>query len=306
MSDVDTGKDRFKKQMDVILKLLDGDSHTAGELSEIYGTSVRNLYYFLKQLPECGFDVIHAHRKYYISPRSPFFRQVFELVNFTEQEAAYMHGLLGATSGTNPMSGVLQRKLERFFGVSYLSGVKFQRQQYLNIRALEKAVRHKQVVVLHDYRSSHSQSVSDRIIEPYLFLGDKTDVRAYEMKSRQNKTFKISRIGQVEVMDVPWFNEDKHRDVFTDMFLFSGEERHHVKLHFDFLAHNLMEEELPHSTRYFTQVDDQNWIFETDLVRFEGIARFILGLMPHIKIIESDELRQYIRKRIDESSQLLG
>ena len=38
--------DRFPKQLKVILTLLDGNGHTAQELSEIMGTTRRNTYYF--------------------------------------------------------------------------------------------------------------------------------------------------------------------------------------------------------------------------------------------------------------------
>lgn len=135
-----------------------------------------------------------------------------------------------------------------------------------------------------------------------MFQGAKTDVRAFEIKSKQNKTFKIARIGRVEVVDAPWFNTDRHREVFTDMFMFSGEEQLRVKLRLSLLAHNLMLEEYPRSAPMLSREDDNHWIFEATLVNYVGISRFILGLFDEITILGDEGLRAYVRRKIADMS----
>ena len=47
------------KWLDLIQAMTDGQNHTANELAEVLGTSVRNLYYTLDVLRESGFEVVH-------------------------------------------------------------------------------------------------------------------------------------------------------------------------------------------------------------------------------------------------------
>ena len=37
----------------------------------------------------------------------------------------------------------------------------------------------------------------------------------------------------MEILDKEWENTNKHRNAFTDMFMYSGEVRHHVVLRLD-------------------------------------------------------------------------
>lgn len=287
------------KYLDFILAIAGEKELPATDLARILGTTTRNVYYLLADLRDYGFTVNHNHRLYSLDASSPFFQRIARSVDFTHDQAAYLYNVLAGVEKDNALAGMLRRKLQRFYHLNEHLDIHFHRQVYKNMSLLQKAIRHKQIVILHDYASSNSQSVSDRIVEPFLFLGDNSDVRCYEIKTGLNKTFKVSRIGQVEVLQEVWFNEKLHKEAFTDMFLFSGEERHHVKLRFDILAHNLMKEEYPHSVGAMTETGDGHWLFETDVANYRGIGRFILGLFDHIEVIDDDGLRQYLQEHIE-------
>ena len=278
--------------------MTDGQDHTANELATVLGTSTRNLYYTIGVLRKSGFVIVHEGRYYHIDPRSPFFQSIATAVDFTENEAIYLHGLLTAVEQDNAMASMLKRKLERFYHLAQYTDVRIQRHIYNNVTQLERAIRRKRVVILHGYASPHSQSVADRVVEPFTFLGDKNDVRAFELKSGVNKTFKVSRIQSVEVVDTPWFNESKHKDVYTDMFMFAGEEKHHVRLRFDLLARNLMLEEYPHSSVMITPEAQGKWVFEADLVSYIGIGRFVLGLFDHVEVLEGEGLKDFLNEKM--------
>ncbi len=286
------------KWIDLIQAMTDGQNHTAHDLAAVLGTSVRNFYYTIGLLREAGFAVMHEGRFYYIHPRSPFFQSIASAVDFTENEAVYLHGLLTAVEKDNAMASMLKRKMERYYGLTQYTDVRIQRHIYNNVTQLERAMRRKQVAILHGYSSPHSQSVTDRVVEPFAFLGDKSDVRAFELKSGVNKTFKVSRIDRVEIVDTPWFNESRHKQVFTDMFMFAGEEKHRVRLRLDLLARNLMLEEYPHSASMIVPEDDAHWIFETELVGYVGIGRFILGLFDHVQVLEGDGLKAFLNEKL--------
>lgn len=290
--------ERFERWFELILVMIDGRGHTAKELAGVLGTTLRNLYYVLRRLRNMGFNVVHDRTFYHIDIRSPFLRRIASVIDFTEDEILFLHGRVVAEDADSATAQSVKRKIERFYKLPEYAGVHFRRRLSENTTLLEQAVAGKRVVILHDYSSPHSHTVSDRVVEPFLFYGDKADVRAYELKSRQNKTFKVARIGRVEVVDTPWFNRHKHREVFTDIFMFSGEERLPVKLRLGRLAHHLMLEEYPRSGTLMRREDEEHWIFETDVANYAGIARFILGLFDEVEIVEGDGLKAYVRDKI--------
>ena len=257
--------------LDLLLAMV-ADSHTASELADVLGTSTRNLYYVIKQLEEYGFVIHHLHRRYLLDPHSPFFQNIARTVDFTQEQAFYMYSLLSEVDNkSNPMAGLLRRKLTRYYHLNEFSPTWKDRLVYNNVQQLQRAINQRRVVVLHGYSSGHSQTVKDRLVEPFLFLGDKADVRAYEPSSGMNKTFKISRISEVEVMNDFWEHEERHRLLFTDMFMFSSEERIPITLRLDLLAYSLMCEEYPHAVEQLKPDGKNHWLLTTEVANYVGI-----------------------------------
>lgn len=294
------------RMLDLLLTMV-ADSHSAAELAEVLGTSKRNLYYVIKQMEDYGFVIHHLHRRYLLDPHSPFFQDIARTVDFTQEQAFYMYRLLSEVDNkSNPMAGLLRRKLTRYYHLNEFSPTWRDRLVYNNVQQLLRAVNQRRVVVLHGYSSGHSQTVKDRLVEPFLFLGDKADIRAYEPSSGLNKTFKISRIAEVEVMNDFWQHEDRHRQLFTDMFMFSSEERIPICLCLDLLAHSLMCEEYPHAAELMKPDGRNHWVLTTDVANYVGIGRFILGLYDHVEIVYGDGLKRYLRERLSAMSAMDG
>ena len=287
---------QYAKQLDLLAMLIDGDSHTADELCQILGTTRRNLYYYFSFLRDYGFELVRTSGgKYYIGPHSPFFRNIARSVDFTSQEVSYLFSLLAGTVDKSPLQHSVKRKLERFYGLSGFVDDATRRRVTSHAEILNKAIAQRKIVLLKDYSSPHSKTVSTRVVEPFLFLNEQADIRCYELSSHTNKTFKLSRIGSVVITDADWAFADSHKQVYTDIFLFSGDTRHHISLRMGQLSHNLMLEEYPQSERCFTQEDDSHWLFTTDVVSYLGIGRFVLGLFSDIQIIGDEGFKMYVR-----------
>lgn len=282
-----------------MIKAIAGDeSLPATAVAEILGTSTRNAYYVLKALGEYGFIVNHQYGGYNIDADSPFFQNIREAVNFNADQVNYLYRLLLRQNTEDPMVGGILAKFQRYYHLYLRPKDKKSFEPYKNFQLLKRAIEQHKSVILHDYASSNSLSVKDRYVEPFMFLGDGADIRAYEPSSEKNKTYKISRIKTVEVLNKPWIYADKHKDAFTDMFLYSGEVRHHIRLLFDVSAYNFMQEEYPHARKYLRQQNDTHWFFETDIANYEGIGRFILGLNEHIEVQEDEGLKAYLKEKI--------
>lgn len=287
---------QYAKQLDLLAMLIDGDSHTADELCQVLGTTRRNLYYYFSFLRDYGFELVRTSGgKYYIGPHSPFFRNIARSVDFTSQEVSYLFSLLAGTGDKSPLQHSVKRKLERFYGLSGFVDDATRRRVTSHAEILNKAIAQRKIVLLKDYSSPHSKTVSTRVVEPFLFLNEQADIRCYELSSHTNKTFKLSRIGSVVITDADWAFADSHKQVYTDIFLFSGDTRHHISLRMGQLSHNLMLEEYPQSERCFTQEDDSHWLFTTDVVSYLGIGRFVLGLFSDIQIIGDEGFQMYVR-----------
>ena len=287
---------QYAKQLDLLAMLIDGDSHTAYELCQVLGTTRRNLYYYFSFLRDYGFELVRTSGgKYYIGPHSPFFRNIARSVDFTSQEVSYLFSLLAGTGDKSPLQHSVKRKLERFYGLSGFVDDATRRRVTSHAEILNKAIAQRKIVLLKDYSSPHSKTVSTRVVEPFLFLNEQADIRCYELSSHTNKTFKLSRIGSVVITDADWAFADSHKQVYTDIFLFSGDTRHHISLRMGQLSHNLMLEEYPQSERCFTQEDDSHWLFTTDVVSYLGIGRFVLGLFSDIQIIGDEGFKMYVR-----------
>lgn len=290
----------FCKWLDLIVAIAGDHEQTANGMAEILGCSKRNVYYVLRTLQDYGFVLRRSHGQYSFDANSPFFQEISRSVNFTYEQAQYLYNMLNGLDSDSAISGLLRRKLQRFYNLNeYVGDTRFLPGEHRNFINLQRAIRSRRIVTLHDYSSSNSRTVTDRTVEPFMFLGGNSDVRAYEIKTGRNKTFKISRIGKVEILDADWVNEQKHKKVFTDMFMFSGEDRHHICLRLDLVAHNLMQEEYPHVASMIRRADLNHWIFETDVVNYVGIARFILGLYDNVEVLEDEGLRHFLREKIE-------
>jgi hypothetical protein len=95
-----------------------------------------------------------------------------------------------------------------------------------------------------------------------------------------------------------WQYEKEHKAGYMDIFRISSFEQTPVKLHMGLLSASLLKEEYPLSEKYLTKVNDNEWLLETNVSNFEGVGRFILGLLDDIKIISPQKLKNFIYKKI--------
>ena len=289
---------KYGKELDLLLLLTENHSYTAQELADRLGVTRRNLYYYLEYLRDSGFVLIKSGYRYRLDRSSPFFRRLHDNIALTRDEAIHLHRLLDSAEQHDYQALTIKAKLERQFHLEELSDPAVMRRMNRNIRQLKKAIAEKRMVTLKAYSSPHSQTVGDRIVEPFLLMNGGTDIRCHELRTHENKTYKVSRAAEIEVMDVPWICEDRHREVYTDIFGFSGEERFRVSLRLGLLSHNLLLEEHPAAEPFVTSVDDSHWQADIDVVSYRGIGRFVLGLYDDITVRGDKGFKAYVADKI--------
>lgn len=317
--------DKLEKEMNLMLLLTENHRYEVDAICDRIGISRRMLYYYLESFRDWGFKVEKNGKIYSLDRESPFFKHLFETINFTEEEALTMLSILNKVEDNNAIIQRLRRKLDRFYDLNILSNPQLREQAAHHVSVLYDAIKRHRLVKIMNYSSPHSKSMSDRVVEPFLMMNNNNDVRCYELLSGMNKTFKVSRMTDVVMLDLEWGNEAKHKQVFTDLFMFSGEERLSVKLRLDLLAYNLMIEEYPKSADFIVEealaddADDEgnassdtprkdakHWIFSADFASYIGISRFVLGLYNHIDVLESREFKEYLRGELRKMQEKTG
>ena len=115
---------------------------------------------------------------------------------------------------------------------------------------------------------------------------DYNQVWCYDLEDRRNKLFKTVRIETVEVMTNDWTCEVKHEMGFVDIFRYSSQERHRIKMELDVRARNVMLECFPMSEKFITQIDDNTWLLDTVVCGLQYVKNFVL-MVEGAKLVES-------------------
>lgn len=289
-----------EKVLKLILRLLDTSDHGVEWICEQVGVSRRTLYYLLEFLRSNGFIVFKQRGCYHLDRRSPFISEVVKSVQFSDNELLTIWNLLGTVGMGNETVNTLRRKLDAAYDFSTVISTPEARKKANIVKKLEGAIARKRMVRLLDYSSPHSHTLRDRLVEPFLLMNNNRDVRCYEISSGINKTFKLARMSDVEVLDDSWIHEKEHKQMFTDVFMFSGESHHNVRLRLGQLSRNLFIEEYPMGVRN-VQPDPaypDHWILDIEVCDYRGIGRFVLGLYEDIEILDDDNFREYIQMEI--------
>ena len=166
------------------------------------------------------------------------------------------------------------------------------------ISLLQHAMSTKRCVILHNYASSNSGIVKDRLVEAYQVNPEDDLIICFDRNVSQVRMFNINRIGYVEILESePWKFTASHKNVEIDIFHMTGPKPIHVSLQLDMMAKNLLVEEYPRAKDIVSEHKGDNniWYLDTDVYALEGIGRFYVGLANHIKVLNAPELVTYVK-----------
>lgn len=290
---------KIERVLQIMICLTNNHYMTVEDLSKRLETSTRTIYRYIETLKSVGFLVEKRGNIYRIRKNSPYFKDISQLVHFTEEEAYILKSAIESIDNNNLLKQNLKKKLYSVYDFKLVADVVVRPQHRDNVQNLLTAIEEKRTVRLCNYHSAHSNSVSTRLVEPFAFTTNYIQIWCYEIESKKVKMFKISRIGSVEVLEQPWQFQNQHRQDYVDIFRINSSERHPIKLRLTVRAANLLQEEYPLSTQYLTREGEGSWILTTEVCNFEGVGRFILGLFHDVEILQSEDLKSFIRSRIE-------
>ena len=279
------------------MKMLTGNTTMSiDDLASKMGTTTRSIYRYIDTLRGAGLVVTKLYGNVYqMGKMSSTFPNLAKYIYFTEEEAYILNNMIENLSATNTLKKDLKRKLYSVYDCTSIANYTERCNNAPNIEALVSARKEKLQVVLRNYSSGHSNVTRDRIVEPFDFTAEMIDVWAWDVDAGQNRIFKIARIDEVEILPNSWQHESDHRRLNVDVFRMSGEGAIPVKLRLNTRAKDLLVEEFPMADKDIKK-EGKTWLLDTTVTCLEGIGRFVIGLAADVKIVEGDELKEYVKK----------
>jgi predicted DNA-binding transcriptional regulator YafY len=283
-----------------LMKMLTGNtSYSINDLSDRLNMSIRTIYRYIDTFRQSGFVIKKRGDFIRIDKSSQYFKDISQLIHFTEEEAWILKSAIESIDENNLLKQNLKKKLYTVYDYKILAQTTIHSKDSHNVNKLIESIENKRQVILHNYRSANSKIIRNRQVEVFAFTTNYIQIWAYDMEKNKNKLFKVKRIEKVEILPQSWQYENEHQAGYIDIFRISSFNQYFIKLRLGLLSMSLLTEEYPLSEQYITKISDNEWILETKVCSYEGIGRFVIGLLHDIEILESDDFKEYIKKRIN-------
>ncbi len=285
-----------------LMKMMSGNiNYSVEELSEKLEMSDRTIYRYIDTFKNAGFTVTKIWANTYKLEKIPQSMPDFDkLMYFSEEESYLINSLLDALVPTNSLKKGIKDKLAVVVDSTSIANFVDRRSNAAHVTNLTQAAREKKKVLLKGYESGNSHTIRDRYVEPYGFTTDYIDVCAYDLEDKQNKIFKIQRIGEVQIQEEGWEAEKSHHKQGMDCFRMTGPYIGHVKWQMTVMAKNLLLEEFPLAEKELKRKGNY-WVLDTDICNYAGACRFYVGLAKEIRVLDSPEFEGYVSDYIKET-----
>ncbi|MBA4056621.1 MAG: hypothetical protein C0490_18045 [Marivirga sp.] len=277
-----------------IIAVLKSGHWTIRQLAERFDTSDRTIYRYLNLLEEVDFLIEKDFdNRYFIitSDDDPTQSQ------FSVEETRLMKKLILAGTNDNPLKNLLLKKLSLNSEIDSMPRLFLKARLGRFVDQLAESIKNKTQVVLKNYHSANSNEIRDRLVEPIHFGDNYQSIISLDTQDKICKQFKLDRIGEVIEMKKTFEFETLHKKNQTDIFGMTGDSDTWITLHLSLRSYLLLREEFPLSIPY-TEKIEKGYQFHAPVSNFEGVSRFILGLLDEITIVGPQGLKDFVLSKI--------
>ena len=269
-------QNRIYRVFRLINLLKSSPSKSIKRLSESMEVSERSLYRYMELLADVGFVVQKdGSNRYFLNHD--------HIESFTKEEAELISQSISSNNKNNPLVKSIRTKLVLLDEMNVASNEIVASHYSKVISKLQEAIETKSQVILSKYQSASTESVSDRLVEPVGFSSNFDSITAFEVESGLNKFFKIERIGDVQILDIPFEYPTKHESLESDIFGFNDTgERHHVTLQLSMRSMLWLKDDYPLSVNFMKEVGDGQWILDVEVFSMEPVNRIIRSMPDDI------------------------
>lgn len=277
-----------------IIAVLKSGHWTIKQLAERFDTSERTIYRYINLLEEVEFLIEKDFdNRYFIvtSEDDPSQSQ------FSMEETKLIKKLIQSGAGDNPLKNLLLKKLALNSEIDSMPRLFVKARLGKFVDVLAEAIKDKKQVILKNYHSAHSNEIRDRLVEPIHFGDNYQSIVALDTNDKASKQFKLDRIGEISETGKSFQHEDKHQKNQSDIFGFNGDANLWISLSLGMRAYLLLREEFPLSVP-FIEKRANDYYFHGPVAGFEGVGRFVLGLMDDLTVEGPDSFKEYLKKTI--------
>jgi predicted DNA-binding transcriptional regulator YafY len=289
---------KLERLLRVMKMLTANNSLTVDEIAAKLAISQRSVYRYIDTFRAAGFVIKKTDNFIKLDKSSPYFKDISELIHFSEEEAFILKSAIENIDENNLLKQNLKKKLYTVYSYNILAETIVSGKNGRNVQQLVEAIENKRSVILRNYSSAHGNDIRDRFVEAYAFTTNYVQVWCYCSEEDTNKLFKVSRIGSVEVLPESWQHEVSHQSGCIDIFRMNSCDIKPIKLKLGLRSANLIQEEFPLASKYLSKLSDNEWILETNVCSYDGVGRFVMGLLDDIEIVDSPEFFHYIQNLI--------
>jgi predicted DNA-binding transcriptional regulator YafY len=288
--------------------------YTILQLAEQYGVSKDAIKNDFEAIRNADFKLDYDGKYRYAFAADEPFENLKELLQLEDADQLRLLRALQQVDEPSDKLLSLKKRLSAIFGnrqdypgaadtpgAVSTPGPEHWRRPYLTkFQLLEQARRQKVQVVLLDYRSSNSNEVKDRLVEPFHVMIEDDTVQAYDIDKQMLRHFRISRIRRIRMTEMPWAHEPAHQVLATDPFRIVNDQQELVHLRLKVGAYNELVERYP-LTKAFIQEDAQLenvYDFQCRVnQKFYGLTNFILGFHHQvIEVLAPEGLKQHLER----------
>ncbi len=245
------------------------------QLAEMLETTERTVYRYLDLIRECGFDLQRdKYTRFFIH------NDTAQGIRFSTEEAEYLKQLVLTSGKRNKLKDAVLSKIYLASDVNIVAGHLVNSKNGRIVERLAQAIADKEQVILKRYHSINSETISDRLVEPFGFTDNYHTVMAYEIESQKNKTYNLDRITAVEFTNKAFAFEEKHEQQIPDAFGFSFTgEQHNIELELSLKAYLLLKDEYPLTIPYI-KYNPKSDLYELKIKvnDLKPIQRFMRGI----------------------------
>jgi proteasome accessory factor C len=250
-------------------------------LAQSLEISERSCYRYLDLLAEMGFEVDKdPHHKFFL--RSEAISEPF-----TKEESQLIHEALSVAAKNNPLAASIQAKLP------YLAESQTRANQVMAghlaklVSQIQEAIKNEKQVRIFKYQSASSESITDRLVEPIGFTSNYQYLCAFEVESKQNKYFKLERMGAIENLSEIVKFQEQHKLLNPDVFGFNDSgEKFPIKLKMSMRAMLFLKDDYPATADFLTEQKDGSWLLEVEVNSMEPVDRIVRGMPEEVKILK--------------------
>lgn len=271
---------------------------TKDECISFLGIKDSAFYNYRNALLNSGFDVRQKDGKYWIEYPDQDYQVLRNVLYFSEEEVYLLSRCMDMLDEGNACSNRLKQKLASFLNQDKAIEAYLHKEKSTIVQALRKAQQEKKQILLVNYASGNSQTIKNRLVEPFEFKDDFNLVWAFDKALKQNRQFKVCRIEDILESPLPWEYERQHESKPVDIFRNTGDLNKKIECTLSLKARNLLVEEYPLDERFLSPAGINQFLLKAPVAKYEGPGRFALGLAEDVKPVGDEGFVDYLKKKI--------